>query len=254
MIKIEEKLTRFGLNKREIQVYLAVLKASECSIGAIEKSTNLHRQIIYNAAESLAEKNLLTVVKQGGRRRFIAADPESFEQLALKQLEDSRELSKELSKFKSDVGFSGDAKLYKGHKEIQRYYLDATSNQPLKSVVDIIGVESKRFFEIFPKDSMALNLLEQRRIERRVRWRILLSGSAEEESSLNRGRTLLDFRLINKNIVVPIDLMIWRDHVGILMYGEPPSVLDIPGDKAARGFRKYFSLLWENGKEIILKE
>jgi predicted transcriptional regulator len=250
MKKIHEHLAKFGLDKNEIIVYLAVLQASDCSIGTIEKSTKLHRQLIYNAANSLEAKNLLNIIKEGGRRRFIAADPGSFEQLAIKQLEQSRQLSKDLQNLKSGFGFSADARLHKGSVEIRKYYLESLSNQPMRSSVFILGVNSQRFFEIFPKDSIEFDLLEKRRAERRISWRLLLSGREAEESVLNKGRTLLKCRRISQPIMAPIDLVVWRDRVGILIYGDSPSILDIPGAKTAKGFSKYFSLLWDQGTDI----
>ncbi len=250
MSEIATKLKNFGLNQNEIAVYLAALKSAECSVGRIQSATGLHRQLIYNASKSLVEKQLLSVEKRAGRRRFVAADPENFEQIALDRLSQAQQLVKDLRRLKAKNSFSGESKLYKGSTEIQRYYMESVSQQPLGSRVDILGTESKRYFEILPRNSPAFIQLEQRRIERKIRWRLLLSGLEHDEARLNMERVMIEYRVLKDRTSAPIDLMLWNDHVGILVYGKDPSVLDIPGVAHSRGFRKYFDLLWKQGKEI----
>lgn len=250
MQQLIQQIRKFGLSENEVRVYIAALQAGDCSVGTIEASTKLHRQLIYNAAGSLSALGLLDVKRVGGRRRFVAAAPRVFEELALRQLQESRLVAKQLESYRQQAGFSGESRLFVGAKEIQRYYQDSIVRQPLRSRVDILGAESKRFFEIFdPLDSPFLKF-EALRLERRVRWRLLLSGALEQEVELNRGRELVECRLLEEKIAAPLDIVVWRDHVGLITFGQTPTVLDVPGDPTSRGFRKYHSLLWARAVDV----
>ncbi|MBX7136502.1 MAG: hypothetical protein K1X83_00860 [Oligoflexia bacterium] len=251
MNSVLNRLSAAGLNQNEARVYLAVLQAGECSIGEVQRVTGLHRQLIYNAAETLAQKALLNSVREGGPRRFRASDPGCFVERAEAQVRQARNLSKELEQLRHTSGFTGEARIYTGATEIQRYYLEAIARQPLRSRVDILGVDSGRYFEIFPIESSAFRNFELRRLERKVKWRLLLSGNVAEELALNQTRPLLECRLLTQKVAAPIDIMAWSDHVGLLIYGAAPCVLDIPGSAAARGFKKYLSILWNQGETVI---
>ena len=250
MSSLYDKLHRFGLNQNQAAVYLASLEVGDCSVGSIEQRTGLHRQLIYNAAESLSELGLMKVSRRGGRRRFVSAQPSAFEEIALERFQQAKLLSENLAQVRKSAGFSGEARVFTGAEDIQQYYLSSVCRQAVRSRVDIIGVESRRYFEIFPKDGEAYLKIEKERIARKVRWRLLLSGKAEEEVRLNQGRKYVECRLLKENIAAPMDIMVWRDHVGLLIYGPDPIVMDIPGDAPARGFRKYLSLLWSRGLDI----
>jgi len=71
----------------------------------------------------------------------------------------------------------------------------------------------------------------------------------EKELELNRDRPWLELRLLREELAAPLDVMVWHNHAGVLIYGESPIVLDIPGTTAAKGFRSYLSVLWSKGIE-----
>jgi hypothetical protein len=87
------------------------------------------------------------------------------------------------------------------------------------------------------------------RVEKEITWNVLLFSGDEEENE-NKGRKHLFLRIIRETVQSPIDLMIWRDRVGILIYGDEPYVLDISGAQTVQGFREYFEVLW-NKSELL---
>lgn len=251
MKKLQEHLLAFGLNANESKVYMSVFRLGDCSIGALEKETALHRQLIYNAANSLSLRGLLSIKRLGGRRRFTAAPPSTFSEIYEKGRQNVAALVRELDVEKKTSKFSGEAKLYRGNNEVHQYYLNSIAYQPIRSRVDILGIESSRFFKIFSDDQQMYKRMEELRISRKITWNILLSSSKEKELDLNQSRPLLNCRLMRNQIAAPFDIVVWRDHVGLLIYGDNVTVLDIPGDPVARGFRKYSSVLWDQGTEVI---
>ena len=251
MTKLQQRLIQFGLSENESKVYLAVFKLGDCSIGALESNTLLHRQLIYNATNTLSARGLLSIKRIGGRRRFISSAPSAF----LEKYEAGRKnvlnLVKDLESEKKSSRFFGEAKLYQGNFEIRQFYLLSVQYQPIRSHVSILGIESSRFFKIFAEDQDSYRRLEELRLKRKVIWDILLLSTKEKERAMNKSRSLVSCRLLKNEFVAPFDIVVWRDHVGLLIYGEEPTLLDIPGDPIARGFKKYLSLLWENGVEIF---
>ena len=244
---LHEQLSSLGLKGNEIRVYLALLKIGESLVGDVEKETGLHKQIIYNSIESLQKKGLVTVFESNGRKHFVVDDPGSIEDRAEKQFKQAQSIVPELMKIASTKRKVNELKIWKDKRGVRQYYIEALKKQPENSKVHILGVNSERFFEIFPKDGPHYSQVENLRKEKKITWDILLFSPKEDEVKQNEGRRLVEMRVINEQVQSPLDMMIWRDRVGLLIYGEEPYVIDVSGSEAVEGFKEYFNVLWRKG-------
>lgn len=248
---IEQELAQLGLKENQIKVYIATLELGEPAVGDIEKQTGLHKQLIYNAASSLQEKGLISIHEIRGRKRFSVSNPAALEEHARARLKKAQELVPHLFDRANKKRAADKVRTYRDVKGVQQYYLESIRRQPEKSGVFILGVNSERYFEIFVKDGVAYELFENSRIERKIKFNLLLFGAEKKEIELNKERPNIDLRLLQEAVQGPMDIMIWHDHVGMLFYGDEPYVLDIVGQQTAEGFREYFQVLWRQGKSVI---
>jgi len=246
---LEQELAQLGLKDNEIKVYIAALELGEPSVGDIEKQSGLHKQLIYNAASSLQEKELISIHEIRGRKRFSVSNPAALEEHARARLEKTQELVPLLFDRANKKRAADKVRTYRDVKGVQQYYLESIRRQPEKSEVYILGVNSERYFEIFGKDSVAYERFENARIDRNIKLNLLLFGAKEEEIELNKERPNIDLRLLEVTVQGPMDIMIWHDHVGMLFYGDEPYVLDIIGQQTADGFRQYLNVLWNKSKQ-----
>lgn len=247
---VEQKLGELGLKENEVRVYLAALELGEALVGQIEKQTGLHKQLIYNAATNLQKMGLLNVYEINGRKRFNVQDPGALEERARVKLREAEALVPELLDLASSKRSVGKLRIWREQSGVQQYYLETLHKQPKQSVVKILGVTSERFFKLFPQDDFAYERLEELRREKKISWQVLLFGGEKEEAAQNQGRRLLEIRVIKEAVRSPIDLMIWHDRVGILIYGDEPYVIDLAGAPTVEGFRQYFEVLWKQGKAV----
>lgn len=243
-------LGRFGLSANDAKVYLAVFESGECAVGTIQRKTKLHRQLIYIASDSLVSKGLMTVKKQGGRRRFTASSPIVFNEIQEERSLATQDLVKSLTTFRKGAGFLGEARVLKGKREIASHYLDSVQNQPMKVPVDIIGINSDRFFAVFKEEEALFRRMEETRLARKIRWNVLLFSNHQKEIALNTQRGLVTCKVIAESLFAPMDIVLWKDHVSFLIYDQVPLVIDIPGNLISSGFKKYFSILWKRGEQI----
>ena len=58
-MKAEEALKEFGLNDREVKVYLALLKIGTSSVHSIAEKTGIIRTTVYDIIKSLIEKFII---------------------------------------------------------------------------------------------------------------------------------------------------------------------------------------------------
>lgn len=248
---LEEQLTEIGFSKNEIIVYLAVLKLGESTIGSIETATELHKQIIYNTARRLQEKNLLSIKEMRGKRYFSIDNPRALENFAEYRLDMAKKIIPDLFQMANLSHRSESVRIYKQQKGVRHYYLESIEREPKKGLIKILGVDSVRYFEIFKKDDMPFQIFERKRIELGVKIHLLLFGAMNEEIILNQERRLLELRLLKENIVTPMDIIIWHDHIGMLFYSAEPYVLDIVGKEVVDGFSNYLETLWVRGEKAL---
>ncbi|EKE19394.1 MAG: transcriptional regulator, TrmB, partial [uncultured bacterium] len=75
-MEIEQYLSEFGLNSKEIQVYLATLELGASSVQQLSEKTGLKRTSIYDQLESLKKMGLVSEALIGKKTKFTANDPE----------------------------------------------------------------------------------------------------------------------------------------------------------------------------------
>lgn len=250
---LEQELARLGLKENEVKVYLASLELGEPTVGQIEKQTGLHKQLIYNAAKALEGKQLLSIYEIRGRKRFAVDNPAALEDRARARLEEAQSLIPRLLELSNKKRGADKIRIYRGKKGVHQYYLQSIRNQPKESSMYILGVNSRRYFEIFEQDGIPYRRMEQTRTSRKITWKLLLFGPKESEIQSNKGRPYLEISLIPDAVRAPFDIMIWHDHVGMLFYGDEPYVLDIVGQETVKGFREYFQVLWKQGQRAEVK-
>lgn len=89
-MELAEVLEKTGLNEKEAKVYLAMLELGPATAYRIAPKAGIKRPIAYVILENLQARGLVSVVPEGGRKLFVAADPGKI----LGEMEKRKELYK----------------------------------------------------------------------------------------------------------------------------------------------------------------
>jgi len=73
--KIIDSLKALGLTENEADIYLALVKFSPCFVAPLVQETRKHRQMVYNALETLLKQNLITRSIKNGKQLYELSDP-----------------------------------------------------------------------------------------------------------------------------------------------------------------------------------
>lgn len=253
---LEQRLEALGLNPNEARVYLAGLKLGETTIGDLQRQSNLHKQLVYNATEKLQNEGLLIISKVRGRRHFTAADPSILEQRVEERLGAVRGLLPALYEVASTKKQKDLVHTYHGLAAVQQYYQQSMRVQPEKTPVSVSGIGGQKFFELWQPENPYLRLFEDTRLNRNIRLQMIFFVANDEESKNIPGvrdRKNLAARAVVGSTQVPIDIVVWHSHVGLLLYGKEPHLIDIAGEQAVAAFQTYFDLLWKDAKVLVAK-
>ena len=71
-------LSKVGLNEKETQIYLALLKEGQVLANNLAKKTNILRSSIYDYLDALVEKGVLSYSIISGKKYFQAVSPEKI--------------------------------------------------------------------------------------------------------------------------------------------------------------------------------
>lgn len=82
---VQETLGRIGLEAREIDVYLALLRLGPASIRDIGEKAGVNRGTTHELLKRLLKRGLVTLRPKGKRRHFCAESPEKLMELAAEQ-------------------------------------------------------------------------------------------------------------------------------------------------------------------------
>src|SRR5262245_51752455 len=73
---LREDLKILGLHDNEINVYLALLTLGKVRAAEVIRRSGLHRNLVYQALDSLCDRRLVTKSIEGGVFHFQTTDPE----------------------------------------------------------------------------------------------------------------------------------------------------------------------------------
>lgn len=85
---MEEELRQYGLSEKEVQIYIANLKAGDSTANRLSELTGIRRSTVYEVIESLKKKGIMTSYSKDKKLFFSPAKPETLI-LRLKEKEES---------------------------------------------------------------------------------------------------------------------------------------------------------------------
>lgn len=87
MTPLTKRLSELGLPEKDARVYLALLSLDGATVQLISKETGINRSSMYVVLERLLKRGLASVGTMYGIRKYMAAPPERFLQLAKERAE-----------------------------------------------------------------------------------------------------------------------------------------------------------------------
>lgn len=94
-------LNQLGLNDKEVEVYIHLLKLGKATPSTLAKLTKINRATVYNVAKSLESKGVITQDLSRKTLYFVALPPQNLEQIIDRQV---RELESKKDIVKKAVG------------------------------------------------------------------------------------------------------------------------------------------------------
>ena len=121
-METEEALKEFGLNEKEIKIYLALLEIGISKVNQISEKADIMRETTYGVLKSLAEKGLVSNVIKSGIRYYSAAEPEKLIQILKDKERKINQVLPQLKEFKNYSYKKPKVEFYEGQEGLKTVY------------------------------------------------------------------------------------------------------------------------------------
>jgi len=234
-MEIEKGLHAFGLNEKETQVYLQLVKLGESFVAEISQRANIERSTTYYVLSSLKAKGLISPVLKNKKTYYIALQPTSL----LSILKDREEKVKKIIPLLESVAHSTDkrpeATVFEGKAGLLALLEDIlVEKKPISVIASIPSM-----FEVFEHN---FPLYTEKRSKLKIAARIL----TDEKPPVKKFTKCRHLKVRSKTSTV-----VYGDKVAFfsLVRDEPSGVL-ITDREIAIAQNSLFEELWKNAREF----
>ena len=224
------------------KVYLALLSSGEATATTISEKSNLDRTLIYQLANKLIERGLVSYIIKNNVKYFSAANPQ-------KLIQDLKEKEKELQKAMPELinltkikEEETKVEIYRGKDGIRTILKDI-----IRTKKDYIAFgEEGRFQKVLPIDiHKFLRELERNNVHERVLVREDLRDIAlKSKTSM--------FKYLPRDYLSPVTTLVYGNKVANFIWTPPYYVILTRNKEVADSFRTHFEILWKTATPWLL--
>ncbi len=243
---LQKALTAFGLNEKEADIYIALLKLGDAPIADVVKATGEHPQIVHRMVDRLVAKRLAISTTKRHKRYIRAENPKLLKEMEEQKLRALRDALPDLLALqKGDKNAL--VRVARGNEAVVSLRAQAFEELKKGDTYYIIGASGNQYYEAVGK---MRDTLELRRIEKKIRKKLLsYEGERTAIEKNDPFRTHAEYRYLPEKYLVPASTNIYGDTTAILIWTPEPIVISIESKEVAESYRQYFSTLWKLAKE-----
>lgn len=246
-------LTRIGLTHGEIKIYDALLELGETTRTELAKKSGISPSKIYDVANRLLEKGIISSVKKNGVLHFAAADPERLKNFIEQKEEEIKQektlveqlLPQLLLKYQSTQD-EADVEVFYGWEGMTTVFNDIIKALGPQDCNYIFGASEGH-------DSTQADIFFSQYYQKKLKKGFTTKIIFNEEVRTNSTRTGLfkkspnEMRFLHQDTFTEINT--YKDVVLFIMLLKKPIVIRVKSKEAADSFMKFFSTLWVQAKK-----
>jgi HTH-type transcriptional regulator, sugar sensing transcriptional regulator len=241
---IKENLDRLGIEGREADVYLAILKLKKASVGELAKITGIKRTTIYHCLESLLGKELIVKLTKDDKKFYLAENPEeSLANILRGQKEIISELIPSLKGIYGLGGYTPEIKIYRHQSGLRKIFEDMLSSNEkiIRYYVSDLSLDillGKKFLDEFVK----------KRVKRGIRSLSLRSQKykPEREKDALHSKQLREVRFVPDELEIKPYMCVYKNRVVVIASKEERVGFIIESREFAEAQKIIFDLLWNS--------
>lgn len=249
---IELELQKFGLNEKEVKVYLAALELGYASAQNIAKKANINRATAYFIIEGLTKKGLMTEIEKDKKTYFAAEDPKSLGAVLDKKVKEAEEIQHVFKEILPQLESIYNLSL---EKPKIRYYEGNDGILAMRSEFLHLKTDKKEIVGFVCLDKLLAHSPQHgehtgRRIQKGVKSRVIYTRNSGVLESASDEKLLREARYVPQNkFPFSSDISIYGDRVSMIFLKEKIGGVMIENGELADMMRAIFELAWEGAEK-----
>lgn len=231
-------LEDLGLSKGEIKVYLTLLELGKTKVGQIIEKSGLASSAVHGAIHSLTDKGLISFIKDGKIKLYLAAKPEQLMNFIEEKKNKLKTILPELESKQSLSIEKQEAQVFQGLKGVSTMLngLIGSAKKGDEYLFFAIDIESqnKEIQEFFEK-------YDAKRKDKGLKVRGL---APTELKPFFEKRKILKMKYPNGPL--PTGISICDEKIAIYSWAEKPIGYLISSKQISEMYRNYFQSLWDS--------
>jgi len=246
--EIGEVLNRFGLNKNECEVYLALLGLGKVTITPLARRTGIPVTTIQSVLKRLTDRGLLEVTVRRSRHVYEALDPLVLRCILERDMEQVANIIPLLKKMYFEDEISPKIRIFTKDRinDIFRESLECKS----KLVYEIVS--AKEFQEVIGERLHYTKL----RLKNNVKLKSLRveSNEIKKYSRESHVRELREAKFLPKDLNFRCNITFWDNTVAFVLPKEEGLAWTVESRALVETFCQIFDLLWSVSRRMEVKD
>lgn len=246
-----KELQTLGFSKNEATVYEGLVSLGQCKAGQLIAKLDIHRNIIYEALESLIKKGYATRISKRGVWWFQITEPDSLLTMLRSKQTIAEEVIKQIKVQRQQV--DQQITVYEGVDSYRSYWINSLERFPEGTIDYCLGVPSHDVWTNLLGPEV-LNRYLALRLKKKIVWKTIhFSITDTEKEILKSHPDITEYRLWEKGFTPIGNFNVIHDTV-ILQIMDPvhPRITEIRDKDMVTLFKNYFDAIWEDAKPVTL--
>ena len=252
MATLKQILTSFGLSKKERAVFLSIIKLGPSTVRAISRDSKITRTLVYDIAEDLQEKGIISEVNEEKVKKYKAVSHAGLVAAFSRQTIKLKKLENQLQQAASEFS---NLEQGKEQKTKARFF---TGIEGVKSVYDEVMRDIKK------SNNEVFSIFSPEKLEKTIPgWGdndeyfdnagASMKHIMAESSSINRYIRQIKKYTNNKYRVwkkedgeFPTDTICWGNNIAYIDLSGYPSGIIIENQAITNTFKMWFDKMWDS--------
>lgn len=235
-------LKEFGLNNKEIEIYLALLPLGSINLQEIAKRVDLPRTTIYNTLNYLYKKGLISKILKENITFFEAVEPRKLIDTINQKKELVLSILPELESLKKYKKESSNVEIYEGFKGISTILSDVFKK---KQQIFYFGSYSKsvEILKHLPEHFRTI------RLDKKIPAKIVIDRYDEETFHKPAYKKITEMRFLSSLKDFPCMIFIYGTKVAIYTVKGDLIGIIIKNKETSEAMKMIFDVYWKNAKK-----
>jgi len=236
MPEIEKTLSKIGMTKNEIKVYLTLNKEGSSRAGTIARLAHTDRSATYDSLRRLIEKGLASFVMVGNVKWFQCTGPRRLREYLKEQEEELEKIIPELHRLHKIGKMEGQVRIFKGIKGVKSIFMDILRKGQDCYVFGSEGQFSQRLPSFAER-------YDRQMLENKTKTFMLVRKGTKKPNK--RAAVYREIDVAESPAVTNI----YGSAIAIIIWSEQPEAILIENPAAAQAYKSYFDFMWQRAKK-----